>query len=423
MRGRLWRVVSPAVVVLALVGVGAVRAAAHPMGNYAISHYAEIEARDNGLAIAYVLDLAEIPAFEELRQPNRGEMEAHLARRAREWVGGLDLRAEGTPLPLLVTAARFACPPGVGGLPTLRMEADLWAGPLTGGNTASPTGVVHVLYRDTNFPARTGWKEIVVRGEGIRTSSVPTGDLGSNRLHVYPSGFLQTPPSTVEARFSVAPAGGKVPRRPAEPRFTYALEGCRPGDSAAGRGAGLWPQIRGFLTLGVRHIATGYDHLLFLVSLLVVGRGLRPLLKVVTAFTVAHSITLSLAVLNVVTLPSRVVESVIALSIAYVALENLWRGDAGLRRRWLVTFAFGLAHGLGFASLLKNMAIARPSLLVSLVSFNLGVEIGQVAVVAVAFLGLRVLQNSPRDRLFRRAISWGAATLGLAWFIQRALLS
>ncbi len=413
---RLRRGIWSAAVVLALVGVPAVRAAAHPMGNYAISHYAEIEARDDGLAIAYVLDLAEIPAFEELRQPNGAEMEAHLARRLQEWVGGLDLRAGNTRLPLRVAAARFACPPGVGGLPTLRMEADLRAGPLSG-------GVVDVLYRDTNFPARTGWKEIVVRGEGVRTSSVPTGDLGSNRLHVYPSGFLQTPPSTVEARFSVALARGKDPRRPAEPSFTYALEGCRPGESAAGRGAGLWPQIKGFLTLGVRHIATGYDHLLFLVSLLVVGRGLRPLLKVVTAFTVAHSITLSLAVLNVVTLPSRVVESVIALSIAYVALENLWRGDAGLRRRWLVTFAFGLAHGLGFASLLKNMAIARPSLLVSLVSFNLGVEIGQVAVVAVAFLGLRVLQNSPRDRLFRRAISWGAATLGLAWFIQRALLS
>lgn len=184
----------------------------------------------------------------------------------------------------------------------------------------------------------------------------------------------------------------------------------------------IWAQARGFVLLGIEHILTGYDHILFLLSLLMLGGGLRYLLKVVSAFTVAHSITLSLAVLNVVTLPSRWVESAIALSIVYVAAENFWRKDHALRDRWLVTFGFGLVHGLGFASILKEFAIPRSSLALSLASFNIGVELGQVAIVTGAYLVLRVIRSQPWDVRVRQLVSAGAVAIGLIWFVQRAIL-
>ena len=187
--------------------------------------------------------------------------------------------------------------------------------------------------------------------------------------------------------------------------------------------ASLWHQGISFTALGIRHILTGYDHILFLISLLMLGGGLRSLLKIVTAFTVAHSVTLSLAVLNVVALPSRWVESGIALSIAYVAAENLWRKEHAIRSRWLVTFNFGLIHGLGFATILKEMTLSRANLALSLVSFNFGVELGQIAVVTAAFLSLRVLATLPWESTARRWVSVAAAAIGILWFIQRAFLA
>ncbi len=178
-----------------------------------------------------------------------------------------------------------------------------------------------------------------------------------------------------------------------------------------------------FVVLGIEHIWTGYDHILFLLSLLMLGGGLKYLIKVVSAFTVAHSITLTLAVLNIVTLPPRLVESAIALSIVYVAVENLVRRDQVLRSRWMVTFAFGLVHGLGLASVLKEIAIPRSNLALSLASFNLGVELGQIAIVAAAFVLLQMLRSWPREVLVRRLVSAAAAAAGLIWFIQRVFLS
>jgi len=184
----------------------------------------------------------------------------------------------------------------------------------------------------------------------------------------------------------------------------------------------VWQQAAGFVTLGIEHILSGYDHILFLLSLLMLGGGLRYLVKVVSAFTVAHSLTLSLAVLDVISLPGRWVESAIALSIVYVATENFWRKERALRDRWLVTFGFGLVHGLGFAGILKELVPSRTNLAVSLASFNVGVEIGQVAVVAVAYLLLQLLRTWRRETTVRRLVSAAAAAAGSFWFIQRAIL-
>lgn len=184
--------------------------------------------------------------------------------------------------------------------------------------------------------------------------------------------------------------------------------------------APVWQAAGGFILMGIEHILSGYDHMLFLLSLLMVGAALPQLLKIVTAFTIAHSVTLSLAVLGVVDVPSRWVESAIALSITYVAAENVWRGRASLGSRWLVTFAFGLVHGLGFASALMEMHLPRANVAASLVGFNVGVEIGQVSVILLATVALDALRQYEWAPVFRRWVSAGAAFTGFVWFIQRA---
>jgi hypothetical protein len=199
-----------------------------------------------------------------------------------------------------------------------------------------------------------------------------------------------------------------------------------PGHEEATIGLGrpaVWQSLGGFVVMGIEHILTGYDHMLFLLSLLMVGAALPQLLRIVTAFTIAHSITLSLAVFGLVDLPSRWVESTIALSITYVAAENMWRGRAALGSRWLVTFGFGLVHGLGFASALTELHLPRANLAASLVGFNLGVEIGQVSIILLATLVLDAFRQYGWAPVFRRWVSAAAALTGLVWFVQRALLS
>ena len=185
-----------------------------------------------------------------------------------------------------------------------------------------------------------------------------------------------------------------------------------------GSAAGLGATFRRFFALGVEHIATGYDHVLFLLALLLVGGGLRSVVAIVTAFTIAHSVTLSLAVLDIVQLPVRVVESAIALSIAWVALENLLVDQ--IRGRWRITFAFGLMHGFGFAAILRGMHLAREGLIASLLAFNLGVEAGQLAVVLVSYPLVVLIQRSPQRRLLVGLASGAILVLALFWFIQRA---
>jgi len=184
---------------------------------------------------------------------------------------------------------------------------------------------------------------------------------------------------------------------------------------------GPWQQAGSFIYLGIEHILTGYDHILFLISLLMLGGGIKYLLKVITAFTVAHSVTLSLAVLNIVHVPSRWVESAIALTIIYVALENFWRKD--VRGRWIITFLFGLIHGLGFASALQELNLAQGNLFISLASFNIGVEIGQVLIVTTVFFILQKLQQMTWEPAFRQWTSASVVLIGMVWFVQRAFLS
>ena len=194
-----------------------------------------------------------------------------------------------------------------------------------------------------------------------------------------------------------------------------------------------------YLREGVWHIWIGFDHILFLLCLLLpavllqLGAGLRNsrvrgvshfkgasvgVLWVVTAFTVAHSITLSLAALQIISLPSRLVESAIAASVVFAAANNLVPLVKG---RWLMAFFFGLIHGFGFASVLTELGLPAGALVLSLVGFNLGVELGQLAIVAV-FLPLAfVLRHTAfYQRGVLRGGSWAALLVALAWFVERA---
>ena len=180
-----------------------------------------------------------------------------------------------------------------------------------------------------------------------------------------------------------------------------------------------------FLCLGVKHILTGYDHLLFLFGLLLVARGFFSSLGIITSFTIAHSITLAVATLHLVQIPSRIVEPLIAASIVFVGIENLLRGDIPTARR-MVAFGFGLIHGFGFASALREAGIGSGTggILLPLFSFNLGVELGQIMVAAVALPIIWKLRENPMFiARWAPACSAAVVLLGSFWFVQRVWMT
>ena len=176
----------------------------------------------------------------------------------------------------------------------------------------------------------------------------------------------------------------------------------------------------GFLLLGIEHIGTGYDHLFFLFGLLLVTRRLKSALAVITSFTVAHSLTLAAATLNLVALRPAITEPLIALSIVYVGVENLARHGEP-KHRWLLTFAFGLIHGFGFASVLHDLGVgAGGGAVLPLFAFNLGVELGQLSIAAI-FLPL-LWHLAARPHFQRRWLPASCAVIiaaGGFWFCQR----
>jgi hydrogenase/urease accessory protein HupE len=178
--------------------------------------------------------------------------------------------------------------------------------------------------------------------------------------------------------------------------------------------------ISRFVPEGVRHILIGPDHLLFLIGLLLMGGSIRRLLLVVTSFTVAHSVTLSLAALDVFTPPARIIEPAIALSIIYVGFDNLLVREGRDVRAW-IAFGFGFIHGFGFANVLREMDLPRRALGWSLFSFNFGVEIGQMLVVVIVATALAALR-ARSEILGRRVALVGSIAVILAgsyWFVQR----
>jgi hypothetical protein len=188
----------------------------------------------------------------------------------------------------------------------------------------------------------------------------------------------------------------------------------------SGSTQGALAVIRTFVPSGVHHILIGPDHVLFLIGLLLLGGTWMALVKIVTAFTLGHSLTLSLAALNIVTPPAQLIEPAIALSIVFVGADNLVRGTGRDVRAW-VALVFGLVHGFGFAFVLREFGLPAGALGWSLFSFNLGVEIGQLAIVLVAATGLAMIRRRSDVVGYRvaQAGSIGVILAGSYWFVER----
>jgi hydrogenase/urease accessory protein HupE len=185
--------------------------------------------------------------------------------------------------------------------------------------------------------------------------------------------------------------------------------------------------MRRYLVTGIEHIFLGYDHIAFLIAVMLWARRLVPVIKIVTAFTIAHSLTLSLAALGVVVIPNRIVEPAIAASIMYVALENFFSRD--IDRRWRITFVFGLIHGFGFAGALQEIGLPPNAVVPALAAFNIGVELGQIAIVAVVLPLLSLLDRltavdratPARAARLVYTVSLAIGLLGGYWFVTRVV--
>ena len=258
----------------------------------------------------------------------------------------------------------------------------------------------------------------LVRGSG----DITPDNKGNMFANLYFSAELAAPVAALEVwvgwpeRFGDAHKNLARISLPGQPLVQAVFSAESPQQTFAGQQS-LWEQLFEFAALGVEHIFLGYDHVLFLLALIVVGGRLLSLVKVVTAFTVAHSITLCLAALEIVRLPSEWIEAGIALSIVYVAAENFW-----LKRpdyRWTITFAFGLVHGFGFANVLRELGLPTHGLVASLFAFNAGVEIGQVGIVALVFPLIAWLGRQSYQRTVVLVVSAVIGLFGVGWFVER----
>ena len=201
-----------------------------------------------------------------------------------------------------------------------------------------------------------------------------------------------------------------------------ALDSRAPEVALSGAGSSALQVVGRFVQAGIEHIFLGYDHIAFLAAIVLWAQRLWPVIKIVTAFTIAHSITLSLAALQIVVFPSAIVEPAIAVTIIFVAVENFF--SRNVDGRWRVTFVFGLIHGFGFASALQEIGLPANAAVPALAAFNIGVEIGQVVIVALIF---PLLLWSDRIGHRRRGTQGTASGGGLLLFsgdlVGRALLA
>jgi len=487
-----------------LVGMGLALASlanAHPLGNNTVNRQAGLALSPTTLTLDYRVDIAEIPTLlattEADTDGDGSTSKTEWARYARAYAErihpGINLRADGAPLTLHLDAARAALTPGAAGLNTLLISARFSA-PLQ-----AQTGM-RLTYQDQREPHQPGWKEVYFRaasGLEVRVSDVPAASQSRN-LTVYPAGDVPnvlaatvemgviSPPQTAAPGKPESPAPGEL--RPAPPAVAHALARAprpaptvvatperapalatvavpppRPSSAVPGNTASPAPRTLpawAFFRLGAHHIAIGWDHLMFLLGLILAQFSVRPLdtaqfslrpkpaaqlssratkaaqvtpsaplpprprlrrlIGVVTAFTVAHSLTLGLAASGLVMLPGAWVEAAIALTIAYVGLMNLL---GRTRHSTLLAFAFGLVHGFGFAgALAASMGSLRTQghdWLLNLAAFNLGIEAFQLVLVLLLVPMLGWITRHAWSQKVLNTLSFFVMSAGLGWFFSR----
>lgn len=407
--------------------------AAHPLGNLSVNRQAAIVVDARQIDIRYTLDLAEIPsltAAEEADadldgQTTSAEWRGYARRWAANTLAQLDLKLDGQALTLVADNPRWTLKPGAAGLQLLRLEAHYRA--------MLPRDIVRATldYRDHAAIPQLVWSEVfLIAAADVKRlgADVPAHDR-SRGLSVFPSEPDVVFPNESQAHAELVwpPfAATKTATALLAPAQAKAVAMAAPRSRVEQTAASVSPSrhLRPFFLLGVHHIATGWDHLAFVAGLLLLRLPWRKLIKVITAFTVAHSLTLALAALGWVAPPGALVEPAIALSVAYVGLAVVLR--RGERGSLLLAFAFGLIHGFGFAgALAESMAGEQADSagwLVALASFNLGIEAFQLALVAAVapvLIGLRRYRWEHRLRRIGGALVMSA---GLCWFFARALV-
>lgn len=428
-------------------------ALAHPLGNSTVNRWAQLTASAQAVDVEYVLDLAELPTLVESSIADRdsnGEVSAQeWDAYTRRWAQGLQeqlqIQINGNAMPLQLRSQRWLSRDGEAGLYILRLEARFRA---RLGVTATQQPI-SLHYRDMSQASTLGWKEVVLRTANdvsLERTTLERHDR-SKRLSAFPAEAGSTYPDVTSgsALFTLKATAQRSPptntasaveqaTQVAAPVATAAQEAATPNGTVRARASTdtadtartsaptkantsyLWWYFR----LGMHHIASGWDHLLFLFGLLL-RLELRRVALVVTAFTVAHSLTLGVAAAGWITPPSVWIEPTIALTIAYVGLLNLLKRDE--RHGIALAFTFGLIHGFGFAGALAESAAAHAlhgvALLLSLASFNLGIEAFQVFLVALAFPLLAYCAPRAWFAGAERAAAAGLLLCGLGVFLLR----
>lgn len=317
-----------------------------------------------------------------------------------------EYRAEGSTLLAQLTFARPELAAAVPGL-----DAD-------GDGQLSPEEVAGG--RDALAAAMAAGLQVRASGQGCRGEFERAELTANDGLMVRLRYACKAPPPTFRVHLSLLESLSLGHRHLAEVgAATRVVYEASPDFEVAAKATATTNDVAGPLfKLGIEHILTGFDHLLFLVGVVLVGGRLRDIALAVTAFTLAHSVTLGLATLGFWAPSPNVVEPAIALSIVYVGVENWFAKDAA--RRWLLTFPFGLIHGFGFAGALREIALPSAQVPLALLSFNLGVEAGQIAVLALVLPILALLRRC--DWFARQGVRSASAMValaGLAWFVQR----
>jgi hypothetical protein len=427
---------------------------AHPLGNNTVNRQAGLTIARTTISLRYLVDLAEIPtllATADADENGDGNTSAdewdRYARRYSMQIGeGVDARIDGDKLNLKLLHTQWQRMPGAAGLYTLRIEAD-FAAPLRA------HGGMKIEYRDRRHAEEPGWKEVFISaadGLALDAADVPRASQ-SQDLRVYPAVTGDAPNVLAASAYTLAPGTDAEPTAAGHDNASQSAKPVKvdkqpeiasshrdrikhvdmrlnkltmPAQTEASVSRVSAPPeklpVWAFFRLGIHHIATGWDHLLFLLGLVLTQTTLRRLAGVVTAFTVAHSLTLGLAASGLVSLPGTWVEPAIALTIAYVGLSNL----LGLSRHNIaLAFAFGLVHGFGFAgALAESMGSLRTgggAWLLDLAAFNLGIEVFQIALILALLPLLRWTLRMSWSAAAFNAASFVVMSAGLGWFFSR----
>src|SRR5574337_458395 len=398
-------------------------ATTHPLGNATVNRQAALAVAPGALRLDFRMDMAEIPSLAaEAEADANGDGVVDVAEwraQDRRWAAaaaaGLHLKIDGRPVAWRLERVVHELAVGEAGLPLLRLHARYRA-TLPDAGTSS---TVRLALDDEFRPADRGWREIwMAASAGVRLDGAIARADRSQGLRAYPPG--QPLPDERRAEVSVTlPAPAKAPVAAAGDEASAPLATVVAPLPAAPPASHPAPSLGAMFRLGIHHILTGFDHLAFLAGLLLLTPGWRGAVKVVTAFTLAHSLTLFLAARGLVAVPPAWVEAAIALTVAWVG--GLALAGRGRSHGFGLAFAFGLIHGLGFAgALAQTLGTGEAPPLAPLIAFNLGIEACQLILVAlvlgtVAAVRRRGAGLAPAYRLASLAVTGS----GLAWFALR----